>query len=64
MRMTIVDMLKVKRREAEDDGEDEEASGGGWPLYICCRLREERLRMMERMKRPADEADYCTSVAG
>ncbi len=27
MRLTIVDMLQVKRREAEDEGEDEEASG-------------------------------------
>ncbi len=27
MRLTIVHLLQVKRREAEDDGEDEEASG-------------------------------------
>jgi hypothetical protein len=33
-------------------------------LYICCRLREERLRIMERMKRLVGEADYCPSVAG
>ncbi len=27
MRLTIVHLLQVKRREAEDDGEDEEGSG-------------------------------------
>ncbi len=27
MRLTIVHLLQVKRREAEDDGEDEESSG-------------------------------------
>ncbi len=27
MRLTIVQLLQVKRREAEDDGADEEASG-------------------------------------
>ncbi len=27
MRLTIVHMLQVKRREVEDDGEDEEGSG-------------------------------------
>ncbi len=27
MRLTVVHLLQVKRREAEDDGEDEEGSG-------------------------------------
>ncbi len=26
-------------------------------MSICCRLREDRLRMMERMKRPVGEAE-------
>ncbi len=36
----------------------------GQKSHTWAPLREERLSVMERMKRPVGEADYCPYVAG